>query len=87
MKDTKSSFNTGLQEKHDDEVMEMEYPTQNGGRRPAISPKTAMVVQKLLDQGFGYRKISRILKEEYGTRVDWSSVRNFKLGRSCYGSK
>jgi len=45
------------------------------GRPRAIPEVLVPTVVSLYQQGFGYRAIARILREEEGINPDWSTVR------------
>lgn len=45
------------------------------GRPRAIPTKMERVVVELYREGYGYRAIARILREEYGLNPHYSSVR------------
>ena len=53
------------------------------GRPRAIPKEYEALVVELYDQGYGYRAIARILREEYGLNPDYTSVRRtlIRLGK------
>ena len=64
--------------------MENNKTTSNAGRKRAISKEIVPIVRDLLAQGFGYRKIAGLLKEDYGVRLHWTRIRDFKKKRGVY---
>ena len=58
------------------------------GRPKAIPEKYEPLVVELYDQGYGYRAIARILREECGLNPDYTSVRRtlIRLGKVKKGS-
>jgi len=64
-------------------VMSVEEHTRKPGRPRAISIEYEPLVVGLYDQGYGYRAIARILREECGLNPDFTSVRRtlIRLGK------
>ena len=86
MEATKTKIYTQNQPKDGHEAT-AEGNNQQKVRRPRrIPPEMVPVVRQLLHEGNGYRRVARILKEEYGIRVSYCTVRNVAKGWSCYGS-
>ncbi|MFC2063425.1 hypothetical protein ACFLS8_05755 [Chloroflexota bacterium] len=58
------------------------------GRPRAIPRAFEPVVADMYDQGYGYRAIARILREEYGLNPDYTSVRRtlIRMGRVRKGN-
>ena len=73
--------------------MEMVAPGEKHPRKPgrprAIPKEYELVVVELYDQGYGYRAIARILREDYGLNPDYTSVRRtlIRLGKVRKGSR
>ena len=67
--------------------MEMVIPVEKHSRKPgrpkAIPEEYEPQVAELYDQGYGYRAIARILREECGLNPDYTSVRRtlIRLGK------
>ena len=59
------------------------------GRPRAIPEEYEPLVAELYDQGYGYRAIARILREECGLNPDYTSVRRIliRLGKVKKGSR
>jgi len=64
-------------------VMSSEKHPRKPGRPRAIPEQYEPLVVELYDQGYGYRAIARVLREEYGLNPDYTSVRRtlIRLGR------
>ena len=86
MESQRIDFNTMSNRKPDVEIMDMAEKGTRAGRKRAIPPEMAKVVWEILAQGLGYRRTAEILRAEYGLRLHWSRIRDFKKGQSCYGT-
>ena len=70
----------------------MVIPTEKHPRKPgrpkAIPEKYEPLVVELYEQGYGYRAIARILREEYGLNPDYTTVRRtlIRMGRVRKGN-
>ncbi len=84
-KSLRLNITTTSKEKLDVAITDITKKGNRAGRKRAIPKEMNGVVWGILTSGFGYRKTARILREEYGLRLHWSRVRDFKLGRGCYG--
>jgi len=58
------------------------------GRPRAIPEEYEPLVVELYEEGYGYRAIARVLREEYGLNPDYTSVRRtlIRLGKVKKGS-
>jgi hypothetical protein len=63
--------------------MEREIKRRRAGRPKAIPEPLEAVVLGLYAQGYGYRAIARILKEDHGFSPDYTTVRRvlMRLGK------
>jgi len=66
---------TGVPTETEEVVMSGEKNPRKPGRPRAIPEEYEPVVVELYDQGYGYRAIARILREEYYLNPDYTSVR------------
>ena len=69
-------------------VTQAENHTRKPGRPRAIPEEYEPVVIALYEEGYGYRAIARILREEYGLNPDYTSVRRtlIRLGKVKNGN-
>ena len=69
-------------------VIPTEKHLRKPGRPKAIPEKYEPLVVELYEQGYGYRAIARILREEYGLNPDYTSVRRtlIRLGKVKKGN-
>ena len=70
-------------------VTQTEKHLRKPGRPRAIPEEYEHLVVELYDQGYGYRAIARILREECGLNPDYTSVRRtlIRLGKVKKGSR
>ena len=69
-------------------VTPVEKHLRKPGRPRAIPEEYEPVVADMYDQGYGYRAIARVLREEYGLNPDYTSVRRtlIRLGKVKNGN-
>lgn len=69
-------------------VMDTDNLSRRAGRPRAIPDALEPVVMELHREGYGYRAIARILREEHGANTSFASVRRalLRLGRVNRGA-
>ncbi len=86
-KSLKMSFDTPAKGENTPQATDKAGASNYKGRPRAIRKEMEPIILQLRAEGKGYRTIALVLRKEYGGRINWSSIRNYLKGRSCYGAK